>query len=75
MLTTKRLLEKGFKLYRESENNWYLCKNQFCLFPMNGGWAIGSDFGSLAIGPDGFIELIETEEEFERYISEKSINL
>jgi hypothetical protein len=75
MLTTKKLLEKGFDLTKESQFNWYLCKNNFCLFPMNGGWSIGSNFGELAIGPNGFIEIIETEEDFNRYLLEKGIKI
>lgn len=75
MLTTKRLLELGFILNRLSEFNWYLCKNKFCLFPMNGGWAIGSDFGELAIGPNGYIEIIDTEDDLNRYLKEKNIHI
>jgi hypothetical protein len=75
MLTTRRLLQLGFKLLFVGELNWYLCKNKFCLFPMNGAWAIGSDLGTLGIGPNGFIEIIETEDELIRYLKENNINI
>lgn len=75
MLSTKKLLELGFVLYKKGELNWYLCKNQFCLFPMNGGWAIGSNFGELAVGPEGIIEIIETEDELNKYLLEKNIKI
>jgi len=65
MLTTKRLIELGFE-YKISGTNWYLEKNKFCLFPMNGCWALGSDFGALATGVDGIIIIIETEEELNK---------
>lgn len=74
MLTLKRLLEMGFE-YKTDKNHWYVEKQKFCLFPMNGSWAIGSDFGRIATGVDGVIEIIETEDELKRYISERSIQI
>ncbi|MFP9114474.1 hypothetical protein ACLI1A_11065 [Flavobacterium sp. RHBU_3] len=65
MLTTRRLQELGFKI-KGKGYNWYMQKGNFCLFPMNGSWAIGSDFGTLATGADGIILCIDTEEQLEK---------
>jgi hypothetical protein len=69
MLTTKRLLELGFNI-RSERGNWYLQKGKFCLFPMNGSWAVGSDFGTLATGANNIILMIDTEEELNESMKE-----
>lgn len=74
MLTTNRLIELGFEIRIES-NNWYMEKGKFCLFPMNGVWAIGSNLGTLAFGVEGIPLWIDSEEDLRRYLNENQIKI
>ena len=74
MLTTKRLIELGF-IVLKNDDHWYLEKSKFCLFPMNGSWAIGSNLGELATGVNGVILFVDTEQELLRYLQENDIKI
>jgi hypothetical protein len=70
MLTARRLQQLGFEI-KNKQQHWWMVKDRFCLFPMNGSWAIGADWGELAVGPHGFIEIIETEDDLRKYLKER----
>ena len=74
MLTTKRLIELGFKIIK-IDNNWYLKKGVICLFPMNGCWAFGKNIDNLAQAPKSEIYLVSNEEELLSFYKTNKIEL
>lgn len=74
MLTTKRLIELGFKIIK-IDNDWYLKKGVICLFPMNGCWAFGKNIDNLAQAPKGQIYLVSNEDELLSFYKTNKIEL